>query len=80
MDFINIAIPVTDGVFYWILYGKIPCCKSYDSEFTDILVVSQSVTNYVTSQTAGFSSVKLRAAVFWLGFLIAEGRYNKKMY
>lgn len=72
MDFINTAIPIIDGEFYWILYGKIPCCKSYDSEFIGLLVVSQSVTNYVTSQTAGCSTVKLRAAVFRLGFLITE--------
>jgi hypothetical protein len=31
----------------------------------------------VTSQTVGCSTVTLRAAVFWLGFLITEGRYNK---
>jgi len=43
LDFINPAIPIIDGAFYWILYGKIFCCKSYDSEFADFLVVSESV-------------------------------------
>jgi len=64
LDFINTAILIIDGAFYWILYDKIPCCKSYDSEFTDLLVVSESVTNCVTSQTAGYYRVKLRASVF----------------
>lgn len=77
MDLINTAIPIIDEAFYSILYGKILCCKSYDSEFTDCLVVSERVTNNLSSQTAGCSTVKLRTAAFWLAFLITEGRYNK---
>jgi hypothetical protein len=73
MDFNNTAIPIIDGAFYWNVYGKIPCCKFYGSKFTDLLVASESVTNYVTSQTVGCSTVTLRAAVFWSGFLITEG-------